>query len=90
VNVASAQQTAEGMIVVLRIDKWCTEPGTCQGFVGIGKPGAATTVRVEAGTTTIRKGGQDVILQELRLGDQASAQCDVKYEGNVGKLIEVK
>jgi hypothetical protein len=88
--IAVAQEKVEGMVVSLRIDKWCTQPRECDGFVGVGAPGAATTLRVLAGTTVIRRDQQEVVLHELKLGDKAVAQFERKYEGNVASVIEVR
>ncbi|MBI3326302.1 MAG: hypothetical protein HYZ81_06325 [Nitrospinae bacterium] len=85
-----AQQKVEGMVVALKIEKCGMQPGSCEGTVEIGEPGKARTFRIEPGTTTIKKGGHPVVLQELMLGDRVTAEFERKEGGDIAKLIEVR
>ncbi|MGH8058691.1 MAG: hypothetical protein ACREOH_15875 [Candidatus Entotheonellia bacterium] len=85
-----AQQKVEGMVVALKIEKCGMKPGTCEGTVEVGEPGKARAFRIEPGTTTIKKGGQAVVLQELKLGDKVAAEFERKEGREIAKLIEVR
>lgn len=89
-TIGFAQEKVEGMVVKLQIDKCGMKPGTCEGMVGIGEPGKARTLSIEAGTTTIKKGDKVVVLQELRLGDQVAAKVERKNGKEIAKVIEVR
>ena len=62
-----AQQKIEGMVVALKITQCGMKPGSCKGLVEIGEPGKAHALQVEPATTTIKRAGKVVVLQELRL-----------------------
>ena len=89
-TIGFAQEKVEGMVVALKIDKCGMKPGTCEGTIGIGEPGKARTLLIKGGTTTIKKGGQVVVLQELKLGDKVAAEVERKNGKEIAKVIEVQ
>jgi hypothetical protein len=80
----------EGMVVALKIDKCSMPPGSCEGTVEMGEPGKARAVRIQPGTTSIKKGGHPVVLQELMLGDTVAVEVAHTEGGESAKLIEVR
>lgn len=90
-----------GMVLEVKSEKCGTEPGTCKGAVVIGYCEAGVIrVNVEPGSTTIRRGGRAVMLEELKYGDKVLAELatglppeDVPgyvRDAGVAKVIEVR
>lgn len=85
-----AQQQIEGIVVGLKITECGMKPGTCKGVVEVGEPGKARTLQVEPATTTIKRAGKVVVLQELRLGDKVKAEFEGKEGKDIARVIEAQ
>lgn len=100
-TVASAETEFHGLVLDVQVDKCGDKVGTCQGSVVIGYCEAGTLrVRVKPGSTTIRRGGEDVDLEDLKYGDKVLAELldpvpaeDVPgyvRDGGIARIIEVR
>lgn len=70
-----AGQEFHGLVLDVKVDKCGRTPGTCQGSVVIGFCEAGVIrVQVEPGSTTIKRGGQELALRELTYGDKVLAE----------------
>lgn len=68
-------QEFHGLVLDVTVDKCGGTPGTCQGSVVIGFCEAGVIrVQVEPGSTTIKRGGQELALRELTYGDKVLAE----------------
>lgn len=96
-----AGEQFHGLVLGVKVDECGGSPGTCRGSVVIGYCEAGVLrVRVEPGSTTIRRDGREVELPDLKYGDKALAelagplppQGTPGYErpGGVAKVIEVR
>ncbi|OLC31707.1 MAG: hypothetical protein AUH81_17325 [Candidatus Rokubacteria bacterium 13_1_40CM_4_69_5] len=90
VSSGFAQQKIEGMVVALKITQCGMKPGSCKGLVEIGEPGKAHALQVEPATTTIKRAGKVVVLQELRLGDNVRAEFERMQDKDVARVIEAQ
>lgn len=90
-----------GMVLEVKSERCGPEPGTCKGAVVIGYCEAGViSVKVEPGSTTIRRSGREVTLEALRYGDKVLAELashlppeDVPgyvRDAGVAKVIEVQ
>jgi hypothetical protein len=88
-GMVGAEEPVSGIVVALAIEKCTMTPGSCEGSIAVGDPGHARTFQVKGGVTTIRKGGKQVVLQEVRLGDRVRIEVVRQADTHVAKAVEV-
>lgn len=96
-----AGEAFHGMVIDVKVDKCGMKPGACKGSVAIGFCEAGVLrVLVEPGSTTIKRGDQELELEELKYGDKAVAELvgplppeetpGYERHGGIAKVIEVR